>query len=178
MRRWGSLEALERLEPGESDGERRPARRAAVEVLRGQLPWLDPEDRVLLKTYLEAGSSFDEIARLTGVNRSSVCRRVHRLIRRLQDETYLRCQADGVSFNPAELAVIRDHFVRGLSLKRISRDRRLGYYRVRAIVRKARACAAERSRMRSGLVDQRGQIRTASALAAALHRPQTARDGR
>jgi hypothetical protein len=141
MGRLGSLEVLERLEPVELDVERIPARRGVVEVLRARLEWLDTEDRVLLKTYLEAGSSFDEIARLTGMNRSSVCRRIHRLIRRLHDETYARCEADGASFDKRELAVIRDHFVRGVSVKRISRDRRLGYYRVRAILQKARKFA-------------------------------------
>lgn len=144
MGRWGSLEALVRLEPVAGDVERIPARREVVEVLRGRLEWLDSEDRVLLKTYLEAGSSFDEIARLTGMNRSSVCRRIHRLIHRLHDDTYACCEADGASFDEPELAVIRDHFVRGLSVKRICREHNLSYYRVRAMIQKARQFARAR----------------------------------
>ena len=138
MGRLGSLEALVRLEPVELDVERIPARREVFEVLRGRLDWLDTEDRVLVKTYLEAGSSFDEIARLTGMNRSSICRRMHRLIHRLQDDTYACCEADGASFDERELAVLRDHFVRGLSIKRVCRDRGLSYYRVRSLIQRAR----------------------------------------
>jgi hypothetical protein len=122
----------------ELDVERIPARRDVVEVWRARLDLLGTEERVLLKTYLEAGSSFDEIARLTGMNRSSVCRRIHRLIRRLSDETYVRCEADRAVFGGAELAVIRDYFVRGFSVKRICRDHNLGYYRAHAIIEKAR----------------------------------------
>jgi len=141
MGRLGSLEALERLEPGEWDIERIPARRDVAEALRARLELLGTEDRVLLKTYLEAGSSFDEIARLAGMNRSTVCRRIHRLIRRLYDETYVRCEGNRALFSEPELAVICDHFVRGFSLKRICRDHNLSYYRARAIVEKARRFA-------------------------------------
>ena len=138
MGRLSSLGAMERLEPVEGDIERLPARRDVVEVLRERLDLLDTEERVLLRTYLEAGSSFDALARLTGMNRSTVCRRIHRLVRRLYDETYVRCEADRAWFSTSELAVIRDYFVRGFSLKRICRDHDLGYYRARAIIEKAR----------------------------------------
>lgn len=141
MGRLGSLEVLERLEPDELDLERIPARRDIVELLRARRDLLDSEDRVLLKMYLEASSSFTEIARLTGLDRSSVCRRIHRMIHHLCDETYTRCEADPLLFREPELAVIRDHFVRGFSLKRISRDHNLCYYRVRAIIQKARRYA-------------------------------------
>jgi hypothetical protein len=144
MGRLGNLGVWERREPVELDVDRIPARRDVMELLRARLDLLGSEDRILLRTYLEAGSSFDEIARLTGLNRSSVCRRIHRMIRRLCDETYARCEAQGTLFPATELAVLRDHFVRGLSLKRIGRDHHLGYYRVRAIVKKARQLARAR----------------------------------
>lgn len=154
MGRLGSLEALERLEPVELDIARMPDRREVTEMLHARLEWLDTEDRVLLKTYLEAGSSFDEIARLAGMNRSSVCRRIHRLLRRLHDDTYARCEADRMSFDESKLAVIRDRFVRGLSVKRICRDHHLSYYRVRVILQKARTFA----RVQETAGDGRGRL--------------------
>lgn len=141
MGRLGSLAVLEGLEPTEVEVERRAARRDGIERLRENLDLLDCEDRLLLKMHLEAGSSFDEIAHMAGTNRSTVCRRIHRLIRRLRDDTYARCARDRTSFSTPELAVIRDRFVRGLSLARIGRDHHLCYYRVRAIVQKARRFA-------------------------------------
>jgi hypothetical protein len=141
MGRLSSLEVLEGRGPVEVDIDRIPARRDVVEVLRARLDLLGSGDRVMLKMYLDASSSFEEIARLAGMNRSSVCRRIRRMILRLCDETYVRCEADRELFGEPELAVIRDHFVRGLSLKRICRDRNLGYYRARMIVEKARRFA-------------------------------------
>jgi DNA-directed RNA polymerase specialized sigma24 family protein len=141
MARVSSLEVLAGLEPVELDVERLSARREVVEVLRTRLSLLDGADRVLLKMHLDAGSSFDEIAKLTGLNRSSICRRIHRMMGRLADETYVRCAAAQDRFSAPELIVVRDHFVRGLSLKRICREHNLCYYRVRTIVERARRLA-------------------------------------
>ena len=66
MGRVSSLEVLEGFEPAESDVHRIAARREVVEVLRARLDLLGSEDRVLLRMHLDAGSSFDEIAKLTG----------------------------------------------------------------------------------------------------------------
>jgi DNA-directed RNA polymerase specialized sigma24 family protein len=139
MGRMGSLETLERLQLGEADRERRPVRREVAEIWRDRVDLLGTEDRVLLKAYLEAQSSFDEMARLTGRDRSSMCRRIHRILRRLADETYDRCQ--GGRFSAEELTVIRDHFVRGLRLTQICRGHHLGYRRVRTLIARARTFA-------------------------------------
>jgi hypothetical protein len=138
MGRVNSLDVLEGLEPTARDRDRTAARRDRVEVLRTRLELLGDADRALLQLYLEAGPSFHLLARLAGRNRSTVCRRIHRIIRRLCDDTYPLCRGHPLMFRPTELAVIRDHFVRGRSLRRICRDHRLGYYRARVIVAKAR----------------------------------------
>jgi len=136
-----SLEVLGGYEPVELDADRLAARREVVEVLRARLDLLGGADRVLLKMHLDARSSFDEIAKLTGLNRSSVCRRIHRMIHRLYDQTYVRCAAAHDRFSAPELMVVRDHFVRGLSLQRICREHNLCYYRVHRIVERARRLA-------------------------------------
>jgi hypothetical protein len=92
--------------------------------------------------YLESGSSLSQMARLTGMQVSSMARRVRRIIERLCDETYILCLDHSAGFSALELAIVKDHFVRGLSLRRISRNRNLGYYRVRRAAAKARHLAA------------------------------------
>jgi hypothetical protein len=72
------------------------------------------------------------------MNRSSVGRRIQRILRRLSDRTYLACLESRDRFSDVEMDVLRDHLIRGLSLARIARDSGLCYYRVRAIVEKAR----------------------------------------
>ncbi|MBM4024822.1 MAG: hypothetical protein FJ280_05360 [Planctomycetes bacterium] len=143
MGRLCSLTVLDGWEPTQRDGDRRSGRREVIDRLRARQDLLDAGDRGLLKGYLEAGSSFDELARLAGTSRSAMCRRVHRVIHRLCDETYVRCAADPERFPAAELAVIRDYFVRGLPLTRICREHRLYYRRARALVDKAYRFARE-----------------------------------
>jgi hypothetical protein len=112
--------------------------RQTVDLLDLRAHLLDGQDRVLFQMHLEAGRSFHEIARWTGLSPSTVCRRVHRMIRRLSDSTYPICLGNPRHFSPEELDVIRDHFVRGLSLACVRRRHHLGHRRLRRIIAKAR----------------------------------------
>ena len=103
---------------------------------------LTDADRVLLALHLDAGSSFGQIARLVGVQPTTVARRVRRIVARLVDQTYPICAQNRQRFTESELDIIRDFFVRGLSVARISRDHEVTYYRARAIVQMAQECAA------------------------------------
>lgn len=115
--------------------------RDAADRLRPLADRLVGDDRTLLLMYIQAGCSFQQLARLAGKNRSSVGRRIRRIIRRLSDPTYTLCLDDRWGFNDLERAVIRDHFVRGLSFRRICKDHDLCLYRIRVIVEKARQVA-------------------------------------
>jgi hypothetical protein len=117
------------------------ALRDTADQLRPLADLLVGDDRTLLMMYIQAGCSFHQLARLSGMNRSSVGRRIRRMIRRLSDPTYTLCLDDRWGFSDLERAVIRDHFIRGLSLKRICREHNLCYYRARVIVEKARQVA-------------------------------------
>lgn len=145
MERVDLREMREEAEPRQTEGggpaTRREAAaqwRARVDLLDRRAHLLDRQDRVLLQMHLEAGCNFHEIARWTGLSPSTVCRRVHRMIYRLSDPTYTICLRNARHFSPQELDMIRDHFVRGLSLRRIRRRHRLGHRRLRRIIAKAR----------------------------------------
>lgn len=132
-------------QPAELDLGRAPGHRDTVDLLKQQADLLTGVDRTLLMMYIQAGCSFHQLARLTGRNRSSVGRRIRRIIQRLSDRTFILCQERRDDFSDLEMAVIRDHFIRGLSLQRICGNHNLCYYRVRVIVEKARkiACREE-----------------------------------
>jgi transposase-like protein len=117
-------------------------RRRAGEILWSRMHLLTGEDRALLQMYLERGSTFCQMARLMGVSPTSVARKVRRIIRRLLDDTYALCMANRDDFTGRELALIKDYFVRGLSMARISGEHDVTFYRVRAAVAKARRYAA------------------------------------
>jgi hypothetical protein len=129
--------------------------RDVSEILKRRADLLPPDDRALLAVYLEAGTSLSQIARLTGESKSTICRRVRRILRRLTDETYLLCLRHRDRFTRREMALLHDYFIGGLSMRRITRDRHINYYRVRAAVdrarRLARAHAAENDWQERGM---------------------------
>jgi len=134
------MQPLSKQRP-DADLHRATAQREVTERLRNRAELLAGEDRALLVMHLEAGSSFRQIARLMGMSPSTVARRIHKLLDRLSDETYALCLQRRDQFTEEELAVIRNHFVRGLSVQRICRDSSLCYYRARTIIAKARRVA-------------------------------------
>jgi DNA invertase Pin-like site-specific DNA recombinase len=117
--------------------------RDVMEVLRSRASLLAGAERALLTMYLESGSSVCQIARLTGLRRSTVSRRIRKVIARLCDETYLVCVRQRGRFSERELTLIKDYFVRGLSERGIARSRKVSLYRVRVTLRKARQLLAE-----------------------------------
>ncbi len=135
------------IDPGnlplmESDLDRGPARRETIELLRSRIDLLTGTDRTLVMMYLEHGNSVRQIAELAGLQTSTVARRIHRIVERLHDETFLLCLKQRDFFNELELAIVKDYFVLGLSARRISSNRNVSYYRARAAIRKARRLAS------------------------------------
>jgi hypothetical protein len=108
--------------------------------LRGNL--LTGEDRALIAMYLDGGETVRRIATLAAVTPSCIARRIRMITQRLADPTYSVCVAHKSEFTALELAIVKDHFVRGLSIQRTRCNRNLSYHRVRATIRKARAYTA------------------------------------
>jgi hypothetical protein len=105
--------------------------------LKGHL--LAPDERSLLEAYLKGSNSLRQIARLTGVKPSSAWRRVRRLAKRLHASANLTCLEKSRGLTVDELAIVKDHAIRGLTIGDISRSRNLSYYRVRNIILMAKA---------------------------------------
>ena len=119
--------------------ERKEARniyRDRIDLLRSRVELLTGEDRLLMTMYLENGNSFRQMARLAGVNETSIARRIHKVTQRLIDSEYITCLRNRNKFTGNEMTVARDYFLSGLSIKRISHKRRLTYYSVRQTLKK------------------------------------------
>jgi hypothetical protein len=116
--------------------------RRSIEVLRSRAHLLAGDDRTLVEMYLEHANTFEQIARLTGRDATSVARRIRRITRRLADDTYVLCQRDRKNFSNSELAIVRDFLIRGLPRRKICRNRKVTLYRVKTTIRKARRHAA------------------------------------
>jgi len=116
--------------------------RDAIEIIRTRAHLLASEERDLLLMYLEQGNRFRQIGRLMGLSRTSVARRIRKISQRLMNDTYSLCLSNRDEFTGRELTMIKDYFVRGLSMKGISRSRNVTLYHVRMVIHKARGCAA------------------------------------
>jgi hypothetical protein len=130
-----------------ADRERALRPREVKELLRLRGNLLVGEDRALLTMYLEGGETLRRIATLAAISPSSVARRIRAITQRLSDPTYPACLANRQRFSQRELRIIRDHFVRGSSIRSLHRQYHLGIFRIRTILRKARECASAANKM-------------------------------
>ena len=114
-------------------------RRDELDLLRSRLHLLNGKDKVLMTMYLENGSSFRQIARLTGVSDTSIARRINRLTKRLIDGQYIVCLRNRDKFTRDQMTIAKDYFLMGLSMKEIAVKRRWSRYHVRETIIKIKS---------------------------------------
>jgi len=110
--------------------------RDRIDLLRSRLYLLTGKDKLLMTMYLEYGNSFRQISRLTGTCDTIVARRIRRLMKRLINGQYINCLRNRSHFTKAEMAIAKDYFLTGLSMKKIATKQHLTYYRVRETLKK------------------------------------------
>jgi predicted DNA-binding protein YlxM (UPF0122 family) len=106
-------------------------RSSEIDLLRSRLNLLDGRDRVMMAMYVENGNSFRQIARLLGVKDGIISRRIRRLQKGLIDSEYITCLRWRRKFTPHQMTIAKDHFLLGISRRRIAVKRRLSLYHVR-----------------------------------------------
>ena len=110
--------------------------RDRIDLLRSRVSLLTGKDKLLMTMYLRNGNTFYQMAKLTGVNEATVARRIYKVTKRLMDGEYITCLRNRDKFTEEEMAVARDYFLGGKSIKKIAGKRRLSYYRVRQTLKK------------------------------------------
>jgi predicted DNA-binding protein YlxM (UPF0122 family) len=110
--------------------------RDRIELLRSRVNLLSGRDRLLMRMYLENGNSFRQMAMLAGDNEMHIARRIRRITKRLIDGRYISCLRNRDKFTRRELAVARDYFLLGISMKKIAGKRRCSFYRIRQTLKK------------------------------------------
>ena len=117
--------------------------RAQIDLLRSRLSHLDGEDKLLMTVYLENGNNTFQISRLTGLCRTSIARRINALTKRLLDGRYITCLRNRRKFNKQQMAIAKDYFLTGLSIKKIALKRHHSRYRVTETIRKIKGILKE-----------------------------------
>jgi len=114
-------------------------RRERIDLLRSRASLLTGRDRLLMEMYLENGNTFRQMARLAGVNESSIAKRINKVTKRLLDGEYITCLRNRERLGVAELSMAKDYFLDGLSIRRIAEKRGCTFYQVRKTLLKIQA---------------------------------------
>ncbi len=110
--------------------------RDRADLLRNRLDMLSGKDKLLMKMYWENGNSLRQISRLAGVNRATIGRRINKLTERLMEGQYITCLRNRNRFTKREMAIAKDYFMLGMSMKKIADKRNWSYYQVRQTLEK------------------------------------------
>ena len=142
------METVHKNIPQETQ-EARNGQRDRIEMLRSRVGLLAGKDRLLMTMYLENGNSFRQMARLAGVDETSIAKKIRKIAKRLIDGEYITCLRNRSRFSPAEMDVARDYFLTRLSIRKIAEKRDTTYYGVRKILKKI-----------EGLIAYSGQVKS------------------
>jgi DNA-directed RNA polymerase specialized sigma24 family protein len=119
--------------------------REALDLLHDRASLLAGKDKVLMTMYLENGTSFRQLAQLAGVCEVTIARRIRRLTARLTNGGYITCLRNRDRFNETELAIAKDHFLRGLSTRKIAAARHCTLYSVRKTLKRIKVVLKEQT---------------------------------
>lgn len=106
--------------------------RSGIELLRSRLNLLTGTDRLLMTMYIEHGNSIRQIARIRGATEASIARRIRAISKRLANGPYIDCLRCRDKLTGLQLAIAKDYYLMGLSIRRIAAKRRWSRYRVRS----------------------------------------------
>jgi predicted DNA-binding protein YlxM (UPF0122 family) len=107
---------------------------AIIEVLSQRVSLLTGKNKVLMTMYLKNGNTFYQMAKLSGVDQSTIARRIYRLSNRLINGQYIECLKNRQLFTAVEMNIAKDYYLDGLSIKRITAKRSFSFYRVRKML--------------------------------------------
>jgi predicted DNA-binding protein YlxM (UPF0122 family) len=124
---------------GERTDNVKDLHRGGIELLRSRLNLLAGTDKLLMTMYIEHAVSIRQIARIRGVSEASVARRIRAITKRLTDGPYIDCLRNRDKLNGRQLAVAKDYYLMGLSMRQIAAKRRRSYYRVREALNEIRS---------------------------------------
>jgi len=120
--------------------------RDVIELLAGRLNLLVGTDKLLMTMYIEHGNSIRQIARIRGTTEASIARRIRAISKRLADGPYIDCLRNRDRLTGLQLAIAKDYYLMGLSMRRIAAKRRWSYYRVRDTIIEIRSIVNEPQR--------------------------------
>jgi predicted DNA-binding protein YlxM (UPF0122 family) len=112
-----------------------------LDMIRSRIYLLDGADKRIMSMYLVNGISYRQIALLLGISTSSISRKIKRIIPKLTQGIFILCLKNQEQFTQAEIAIARDYFIKGLSIRKIARKRKTSFYKIRQTLAEIRQTA-------------------------------------
>lgn len=109
--------------------------RTETDKIRCRAQRLPDPERTLVTMYLDNANSYRQIARLTGLNESTVSRRIRKIIRKLRNDRLNAALVAGDTLTQRQKKIARDYFLLSMTLKQIADAHHTSYYNVRKTVR-------------------------------------------
>jgi len=110
--------------------------RDRIELLRNRVNLLKGKDKLLMTMYLDNSNSFRQMSRLSGLDETSISRRINKIIERLIDGKYIAYLQNRKRFTVAEMTIAKEYFLLGLSVRKIAEKRHWTYYQAYKIIKK------------------------------------------
>ena len=118
--------------------------RDRIELLLERVRLLSGVEKVMMTMYLRNGNSFYQMAMLSGVDQSTIARRIRRISKRLMDNDYYRCLSHRGEFSKAEIDAAKDYFLYGLSLRQMAEKRGVSFYKARERISRVKEVIGEK----------------------------------
>lgn len=114
---------------------------ADIERICRRSDWLNSRDKALVQMIFEQGGTFDQVARLTGQNPSTVSRRCRRVLRKLiaKELTALLRRHSGLT--GTVIRIVQEYYLYGRTQRSIARSLNVSHYRVRQVLDAVRTVA-------------------------------------
>jgi len=110
--------------------------RDSIDLLRSRLSILSGEDKLMMTMYWENDNTLRQISTLAGVSRLCIARRIDKITKRLMEGKYIICLRNRDKFTRRQMAIAKEYYLLGLSIKKIVGKRGWSYYRVRQILQR------------------------------------------
>ncbi len=116
-------------------------RKREIDILRLRSELLSSKDKAFIQMIFEKGSSFEQIARLTRQNPSTISRRFHGLLQKLLAKELVSALHNRKEFSRLDHSITHDYYIQGLPQKTIAGKLNVSLYRVRKTLQAVRDLA-------------------------------------
>lgn len=102
-----------------------------IELFQLRSKLLSGEDKALMQMIFDNGTTFDQIAKLTGQNASTISRRFKNLLQKLIARELVTLLNQRKNFDTSDISIVQEYYLRGQSQKAIAQKLSISLYRVR-----------------------------------------------